>query len=168
MAGNWLGIHIFIYLVTAQVRIHLSRSLKEQEERKNKEGDQGRQNILSALPGEQEKIDCMAVGSQYNITLQNRIQPQEQRGVYASCEDSLWLSFWEELTHWLPFVLHQPSHHRRTDSTGGKFAKNIDIIHGCFLYLPHEDRRSALSAHYSRGGCSMHSHTQWLIIVPTV
>lgn len=46
----------------------------------------------------------------------------------------------------LPFVLHQPSHHRRTDSRGGKFAKNIDIIHGCFLYLPNGDRRSVLSA----------------------
>lgn len=88
-----MGIHIFIYSATVKVRIHLSRSLKEQEERKNKEGDQGRQNIFSVLPGEQEKIDCMAVGSQYNIMLQNRIQPQEQRGAYASCEDSLWLSF---------------------------------------------------------------------------
>lgn len=66
---------------------------EESGRKKNKAGDRERQNIASVLPGGQEKkIDCVAVGSQYNTMLPNRTQPQELRGAYASHQRSLWLS----------------------------------------------------------------------------
>lgn len=94
-AGNWLWIRIFISSVTVQVRIHLSLSLKKLEERKIKPESERDKMLHLSSPVGKKKIDCMAAGSQCNIMLQNRTQPQELRGAYASHQHGLWLSIWK-------------------------------------------------------------------------